>query len=131
MGKIRIIELFGEERKPQQFNEMATSCHPKDKGGRYPMWIRVEYTDGEHNPPHAHLYWPEQRPSKKNLITKFLITDNPPQKSEDLKVMKGKPSIPPEYAKLIVAWAKDIRRAGVSNWVALQIDWDGLEKTFK
>lgn len=118
-------------KKPEQFNEMATSCHPKDKGGKYPMWIRVEYTDGEHRPPHAHLYSPSRSPSPATLLTKFLITDSPPKKPEDVKAMKGKPLVPTEYAKMIVNWAKDNRRAGVSNWIALQIDWDGLEKTFK
>ena len=123
---IIIIEI-----KPQQFNEMATSCHPKDNGGKYPMWIRVEYTDGEHKPPHAHLYSPSKRPSSTTFITKFLITQTPPQKPEDVKAMKGKPSVPVEYAKLIVEWAKDKRSTGVNNWDALRTDWDGLEKTFK
>ena len=119
-----------QEEKPQNFNEMATSCHPKDKGGRYPMWIRVEYTDGEHSPPHAHLYSPEQRPSKKTLITKFLITDNPPKK-QNIQVMKGKPLVPSTYAKLIEEWAGDSDEDGINNWAGLKRDWRGLEKTFK
>jgi hypothetical protein len=118
-------------KKPFQFNEMATSCHPKDKGGRYPMWIRVEYTDGEHNPPHAHLYPPGQKPSKRSLITKFLILDSPPRQISDIKVMKGKPQVPTEYANLIVQWAKDKNELGINNWVGLRNDWNGLEKTFK
>jgi hypothetical protein len=118
-------------RKPFKFNEMATSCHPKNYGGKYPMWIRVEYTDGEHTPPHAHLYRPDQKPSKRSLITKFLITENPPQQISDVKAMKGKPPVPSEYAKMIVQWAKDTRNRGINNWDALWIDWEGLEDTFK
>jgi len=119
------------EKKPQNFNEMATSCHPKKYGGKYPMWIRVEYTDGEHKPPHAHLYRPDNKPSPDSLITKFLITPNAPKKPEDVKVMKGKPIMPTAYAKLIVDWAKDNRKSGVNNWIALQTDWEGLEDTFE
>jgi hypothetical protein len=111
-----------QEDKPVEFNEMATSCHPKAYGGKYPMWIRVEYTNGEHNPPHAHLYRPDQKPSKDSLITKFLITDNPPKKIDDVKVMKGKPPVPPDYADLIISWAKNTR-IGVNNWTALRLDW--------
>ena len=119
------------EKKPESFNEMATSCHPKDKGGKYPMWIRVEYTDGEHSPPHAHLYRPDQRPSPSSLITKFLITSAVPKKPEDIKVMKGKSPVPPMYADFIIAWAKDKSKRGTNNWIKLWDDWDGLEKTFK
>lgn len=131
MKKIRITGLLGENKKPEQFNEMATSCHPRDNGGKYPMWIRVEYTDGEHKSPHAHLYSPGQRPSKKSLITKFLISQTAPKKPEDIYVIKGKPPIPPEYAKLIVQWAKDYDEEGMNNWDGLKRDWRGLEKTFK
>jgi hypothetical protein len=120
-----------KEDKPEQFNEMATSCHPKDNGGKYPMWIRVEYTNREHQPPHAHLYSPDQRPSPKSLITKFVISQNAPTKSEDIKVMKGKPPVPADYAKLIIDWSKDKGKRSVNNWDRLWIDWDGLEKTFK
>jgi hypothetical protein len=122
--------VFEEIEKPEQFNEMATSCHPKKNGGKYPMWIRVEYTNGEHKPPHAHLYSPEKRPSPNTLITKFLISEKPPQKPKDIKVMQGKPPVPSKYAQYIVEWAKDIRRPGVDNWTGLLIDWDGLENTF-
>jgi hypothetical protein len=100
---------------PQHLQEMATSCHPKDHGGKYPMWIRVEYTNGEHTPPHAHLYTPDQKPSSKNLITKFLITENPPQIISDLKVMKGRPSIPKNYAELIIEWAEDLRLGHITK----------------
>ena len=119
-----------QEDMPQEFNEMATSCHPKSYGGKYPMRIRVEYTNGEHNPPHAHLYSPDQKPSKVNLVTKFLITENLPKQASDIKVMKGKPPVPPNYADLIVKWSKDTR-IGVNNWLALRLDWQGLEDTFK
>jgi len=123
--------IITEDTRPQNFNEMATACHPKDKGGKYPMWIRVEYTEGEHRPPHAHLYQPDQKPSKKSLITKFLITQNAPQKPFDIRVMKGKPSMPIEYANLIIAWAKDKDEYNINNWDGLKRDWLGLEKTFR
>jgi hypothetical protein len=119
------------EEKPQNFNEMSTSCHPKDNGGKYPMWIRMEYTNGEHSPPHAHLYKPEGKPSKKNLITKFLISKNAPQSPSDIQVMRGKSPVPPEYAKMIVQWAGDTNEVGINNWLGLQNDWLGLEKTFR
>jgi hypothetical protein len=119
------------EEKPQNFNEMATSCHPRDNGGKYPMWIRVEYTNGEHNPPHAHLYNPEGMPSKKSLITKFLISDKAPTKPVDIEVMRGKPPVPFDYAWMIIRWAKDHDKHGVNNWQGLWHDWDGLEKTFQ
>jgi hypothetical protein len=122
--------LEDEQSKPQEFNEMATSCHPKNYGGKYPMWIRVEYTDGEHSPPHAHLYASDQKPSKGNLITKFLITDNPPRKADDIKVMKKQPPVSLYYADLIIKWAKDTR-IGFNNWDALRLDWKGLEDTYK
>jgi hypothetical protein len=115
---------------PKEFNEMATSCHPAYKGGKYPMWIRVEYTNGEHNPPHAHLYSPEGKPSPGSLITKFLITDKPPIIKTGVPVMKGKPPVPTKYVDLIIKWAKDTR-LGVNNWTALKLDWQGLEDTFK
>jgi hypothetical protein len=91
------------------------------------MWIRVEYTNGEHKPPHAHLYKPDQKPSPSNFITKFLITPNPPQKREDIQVMKSKPPVPPEYADLIINWAKDADKFGINNWTGLNHDWSGLE----
>jgi hypothetical protein len=119
-----------QEHSPQKFNEMATSCHPKSHGGKYPMWIRVEYTNGEHSTPHAHLYRPDQKPSKDSLITKFLIAKIPPKRASDIRVMKGKPPVPPDYAELIVNWAKDTR-IGVNNWTALRLDWQGLEDTFR
>lgn len=119
------------KKKPFVFNEMATSCHPRDEGGKYPMWIRVEYTNGEHSPPHAHLYKPEQKPSRNSLITKFLISRAAPQNPNDLQVMRGKPLIPSEYAKMIIQWANDANELGINNWLGLQNDWLGLEKTFK
>jgi hypothetical protein len=115
----------------KKLDEMATSCHPKDNGGKYPMWIRVEYTNGEHEPPHAHLYRPEGKPSKKNLITKFLILKNAPQSPSDIQVMRGKPPVPSEYAKMIIQWAKDTNELGLNNWLGLQNDWLGLEKTLR
>jgi hypothetical protein len=124
----RILE---KKEFPQHLQEMATSCHPGDHGGKYPMWIRVEYTNGEHNPPHAHLYTPDKKPSSQSLITKFLITENPPQKIQDIQIMKEKPPIPKDYAELIIKWAEDVRRGHTTNWEGLWIDWDGLEKTFK
>ena len=131
--------LIFEEKKQNQeeydfekvkLNEMATACHPKDSGGKYPMWIRVEYTNGEHNPPHAHLYSAEKRPSPQSLITKFLITKNAPKTVHDIKVMKGKPEMPGKYAKLILIWAKSRDENGLNNWVALKAHWLGLENTF-
>jgi hypothetical protein len=130
-GRSFMIKVLGPLEESAMLNEMATSCHPKNYDGKYPMWIRVEYTDGEHSPPHAHLYWPEQKPSKNSLITKFLITDNPPRTPSDIKPMKGKPPVPVEIANLIVAWAKDKTKAGTNNWTALRDDWEHLEMTFK
>ena len=118
-----------KENIPKNFNEMATSCHPKKNGGRYPMWIRVEFTNGEYKPPHAHLYSPEMRPSPRSLLTKFLIIATLPQKDEDILVMKGWPSVPSVYAKLIVDWAKE-KEDNVSNWAKLKIHWQGLEDSF-
>ena len=116
---------FGEDN----LHEMATSCTPKNYGGKYPMWIIVQYTQGEHLPPHAHLYKPDQRPSKSSLITKFIISKNAPKKLADIKTMKGKPPVPKEYADLIILWAKDKRKSGTNNWIALLDDWQGLEDT--
>jgi len=129
--ELRLSALLDNEKsKPYQFNEMATSCNPKRNGGKYPMWIRLEYTRGEHKPPHAHLYAPSRKPSPATLITKFLITVNPPQKPEDIQVMKGKPPVPAEYAKMIIAWAKESNRWGTNNWIKLLGSWDELEDTF-
>lgn len=130
----RALKKLAEKREStsiEHFQEMATSCHPKDKGGKYPMWIRVEYTNGEHSPAHAHLYAPNQKPSPKSLITKFLITENSPTESSDIETMKGKPSMPVDYAKLIIAWAADTDELGINNWLGLKRDWKGLEKSFK
>jgi hypothetical protein len=44
--ELLIMIILRENRLPFQFNEMATSCHPRSAGGKYPMWIRVEYTNG-------------------------------------------------------------------------------------
>jgi hypothetical protein len=126
MNAIIITGLLNEKAKPEQFNEMATSCHPKRNGGKYPMWIRVEYTNGEHFPPHAHLYYPDQRPSKKSLITKFIISDKAPVSPLDIKVMKGQPAVPIEFANLIVNWAENKNSLGINNWLALRNDWQGL-----
>lgn len=126
-----MIKILGPLEESDMLREMATNCHPKSYGGKYPMWIRVEYTNGEHKPPHAHLYWPEQKPSKKSLITKFIITDNLPKEPSDVKPMKGKPPVPPEIANLIVAWAKNKTKRGVNNWDALWDAWEQLEMTFK
>jgi hypothetical protein len=108
-------------------NEMATACHPKYKGGKYPMWIRVEYTQGEHTPPHAHLYSPGRKPSAKTLITKFELSDKPPAKRGDIQPMPRKSPVPPAYEDLIIAWAKDSTRRGTNNWDALWDAWDELE----
>ena len=113
-----------------QLKEMATTCHPKDKGGRYPMWIRVEYTNGEHRPPHAHLYPSVQRPLPNTLVTKFLITENPPT-AQTIQVMKGKPEVPSAYAKMIEDWAKESNELGINNWLSLRNDWLNLERTLK
>jgi hypothetical protein len=110
---------------------MATRCHPKDNGGKYPMWIRVEYTNGEHKPPHAHLYNATQKPEKKSLITKFLLTPNRPNKKYDIQVMQGKPPVPSEYSDLLIAWAKDSTPTGTNNWTALWDDWYGLEASLQ
>jgi len=126
-----MIIYVEDGKRPFQFNEMATSCHPKNYGGKYPMWIRVEYTDGEHNPPHAHLYSPDQSPSKRSLITKFKISISAPKKPSDIGVMRGQNPLPLDYAKLIIQWAKDKNEFGVNNWVGLRTDWEGLEDTFK
>ena len=120
-----------QEKMPENFNEMATSCHPKDNGGKYPMWIRVEYTDGEHYPPHAHLYKPDSKPSKKSLITKFLISASAPTKPSDILVMSKQPPVPIDYANLIIKWAKGKDELGIGNWLGLWRDWNGLAKTFK
>jgi hypothetical protein len=133
MKKIKISGLVDSdpaEAKPFQFNEMATSCHPKDNGGKYLMWIRVEYTDGEHSPPHAHLYEPNQRPSRNSLITKFKISDKAPTKPDDIEVMPRKPPVPFDYAWMIIRWAREKNKLGINNWTALRNDWLGLEKTF-
>ena len=133
---IKVTGLFNEEKddesegKPYQFNEMATSCHPKDKGGKYPMWIRIEYTDGEHLPPHAHLYQPDQKPSKKSLITKFKISEKAPTKPADIEVMPKRDPVPSDYAWMIIRWAKDKDELGINNWLGLRRDWEGLAKTF-
>jgi hypothetical protein len=120
-----------DEDKPQEFNEMATSCYPSDNGGKYPMWIRVEYTDGEHNPPHARLYRPDQRPSRESLITKFKISEKPPTRPANIEFLRGSPSVPFDYGWMIIRWAKDHDKHGINNWQGLWHDWDGLEKTFK
>jgi hypothetical protein len=112
-------------------NEMAVACHPRDKGGKYPMWIRVEYTNGEHNPPHAHLYSSGQKPSSKTLITKFLITRKAPTKPADIEVMNGREKVPFDYAWMIIRWAKEKDEDGLNNWVGLKRDWRGLAKTLQ
>jgi len=121
--------IIKENTLPQNFNEMATSCHPKDNGSKYPMWIRIEYTNGEHHPPHAHLYKPEGRPSKENLITKFLLTTSAPTKPSDFEVMHKQPPMPTDYANLIIKWAKDKDRLGINNWLGIWRDWDGLARS--
>ena len=117
--------------KEKNLAEMAIPCSPKDSGGKYPMWIVVHYTNGEHKPPHAHLYEPVRKPTQKELISKFIITDSPPKKLEDIKPMKGKPQIPTDYTKLIILWAKDKDKLGINNWTGLLRDWENLEKTFE
>jgi hypothetical protein len=124
------VIIYKENKPINVLDEMATVCHPKAGGGMYPMFIRVEYTDGEHNPPHAHLYSPNKKPSKESLITKFLITSSPPREPEHIKVMKGKPEVPSVYAKFIIDWAKDKNKAKVNNWKALLTAWEQLEMTF-
>jgi hypothetical protein len=123
--------IFKENVPVAVINEMATVCHPRKYGGAYPMWIRVEYTDGEHNPPHAHLYRPGQKPSAEGLITKFLITDSPPRSREHIKTMRGKPAMPPVYADMIIEWARGKNKAGVNNWKALLTAWEQLEASFE
>jgi hypothetical protein len=44
--------------------------------------------------------------------------------------MKGKPSMPNEYADMIVDWAKGTTQTGTNNWKAIQDDWEGLEASF-
>jgi hypothetical protein len=125
-----LIWLKNPPKERSGLREMATRCHPSANGGRFPMWICVEYTDGEHNPPHAHLYCPDVKPSRRGLVTKFLITVNPPRTKADIQVMKGWPPMPNEYANMLIEWAKEKTQRGTNNWKALWEDWDGLEASF-
>ena len=110
--------------------EMAIPCDPYVKGGKYPMWIQIPYNKTEHPPAHAHLYGSGKKPTKDNFITRFIITDNPPKKKSDLKVMKGENEVPNDYAKLIIEWAADSEE-GVNNWVGLKRDWKRFENALK
>jgi hypothetical protein len=122
--------VYENDKPVDVINETATACHPKANGGQYPMWIQVKYTDNERTPPHAHLYSPDQRPSKSSLITKFLITPSAPRKKEDVKVMKGMPPVLPAYAQMIIDWARGKTKSGTNNWTALCTAWEQLEMTF-
>jgi hypothetical protein len=119
--------ILREKSAQNGINEMATACHPRYRGGRYPMWIRIECTQGEHTPPHAHLYSPGQKPSSGTLISKFQLSDKPPMKRGALKSMPRQPAVPPEYEDMIIAWARDRTRRGTNNWDALWDAWDELE----
>jgi hypothetical protein len=118
-------DLYNFTLKERQLREMATSHNPKSHGGKWPMWIRVE---GEHNPAHAHLYFPDERPLR--LITKFLITEDIPKTCDDLQTVKGYDAVPKKYGEMIIEWANEIGKRNIPNWVRLQIDWDNVEETF-
>ena len=121
---------FRRGKHGEILHEMATACSPRDDGGKYPMWIIVQFGKGEHGPPHAHLYGAERKPSSKTLVTKFLITDNPPGEKDAIRVMKGFPAVPSKYEKMIKDWAKGKDKFGINNWIGLRRDWENAEKTF-
>ncbi len=110
----------------EHLQEMAIPCNPIRDGGKYPMWIKIPYSQTEHPPAHAHLYGPGKKPTPQNFITRFVITDNPPKNKSDIKVMKGEKEMPSEYAKLIIEWAAD-SEGGINNWEGLKNDWDDFE----
>ena len=109
-SKIEIVE--------DKFEEMAIPCSPIKNGGKYPMWIKIPYSKEEHPPAHAHLYPSGKKPS----ITKFKISETPPQNLSDFEVMPKCNAMPKYYGELIIEWAKDSQN-NINNWERLKSDW--------
>lgn len=108
------------------FTDMAVACTPISNGGKYPMWIQIPYIIEEHKIAHAHLFASGQKPTE--LITKFVITDNPPTKIDDIIIMPNMAPIPKKYADLLIDWAKDFKN-GINNWILLKTYWSDFEET--
>ena len=127
-------EFIGFFRSADDENELlydiATLCHPKDNNRKHSMWIRVECGKGDEFPPHACLYSHEKRPTKNTLITKFLLTETPPNDISDIKAMEGCEEIPFEYANMVIHWAKEINKFKLTNWVNLLDSWNRVKCTF-
>ena len=128
--KEKLEEELPMNEEMKHLQEMAISCDPYVKGGKYPMWIQIPYSRTEHPPAHAHLYGSGRKPTKANFITRFIISDDPPKEKSDIKVMKGEKEMPSEYAELIIEWAADSER-GENNWDRLKNDWDDFESTIE
>ena len=106
-------------------NEMAVACR-KDEG--YSMIIEVYSEDhgilgDSSRPAHAHI-----RDTNKKYLGKFAITDNPPRSADYVFDCDKKISIPSEYKKKIVEWAKNRNpeESTITNWAGLKFLWRSL-----
>ena len=119
----------------EKMNEISVNCRPTDYGGKYPFWINIPYTDGEHRPPHAHL-WKGSNLKTAILIGKFEITKETPKNKNDVKILKDFSGMN-KYKDAICNWANeyiednDFNDIRLTNWQQLKLDWVSFEKTLK
>jgi hypothetical protein len=77
----------------------------------------------KNNPAHAHL-----KTTDKIYLGKFAITQNAPRNFRYVFDCDKKKSIPTEYKKIIVEWAKKKSKRGVNNWLRLDDMWEALHE---
>jgi hypothetical protein len=94
------------------------------------MKIEVETSEfhGTGEEAHAHLYPANHKSGdKKDLITRFALTDEPPETSEDVRVIKGNPPLTIDYKNAIFQWSQENNKRGINNWIATLITWDAIQ----
>jgi hypothetical protein len=106
----------------QELNEMAIQV-VSSREDELPFRIAIKAPD--HKPPHAHVM--DLATGKKEL-GQFLISENPPQKAEDIKDYKK--GLLDEMWSDIFKWSKWSYKGfpALSNWDALNIFWRPNEK---
>jgi len=126
-------EIFNE--RVTRLKEIAVvgmiPATPKWEGMK--LEIETYEYSGTGEEPHVHLYTASHKTGNRNdpPITKIVLTEDSPDKVEDLHSIKDYPSIPKEYLQPILDWAKDSNRRNkkITNWESSLIIWDSIQDT--
>ncbi len=115
-------ECWGFVNYDDIYTRWRAHCRPSKK---YPIWIASHWNrNTDVRPPHASIHYHDTKhnsPHPSTLITKFLITDNPPKKLRDIISHYGCIEMPKEYKRLLIKWANDyvFSNSDITNWSML------------